>query len=231
MNKIVGLVVATKREFNTIFKFDDSTKINNVETNPFNVITVEIEDKKIYAILAGVGQSLAAAATQHLIDKYSAEIILNYGVVGALVDGLNINNTVLIDKIIDYDFDTVAIGDEKIGWHKDVYPTQFIEADKGLIASAKTVDPTLQTVICASGNKFISDIKIKESLAKEYGASICEMESAGIALVAHKNKVPAIYIKGVSDSKSGGADEFNKMIYESSSKAYKLLLKIIKEAK
>ena len=227
--KNIGLVIATKREFNTIFLPEYGLECKEVQTNPFVVYLVEIDDKRIYAILAGVGQTMASAATQHLIDKFNVSVILNYGVVGALVDNLGVKSTVLVDEIIDYEYDTTPIEGEVLGWHKDTYPEQFIKADPKLIEMAQKVDPSLQKVICASGNKFIVDINFKNELNKKFGAEICEMESAGIALTAHKNNVPVLYIKGVSDSRTGGADEFNNMILVSSAITYKLLLKIVKE--
>ena len=227
--KNIGLVIATKREFSTIFLPEYGLEYKEIQTNPFVVYLVEIDDKRIYAILAGVGQTMASAATQHLIDKFNVSAILNYGVVGALVDNLGVKNTVLVDKIIDYEYDTTPIEGEVLGWHKDIYPEQFLKADDKLIEMAQRVDPSLQKVICASGNKFIADINFKNELNKKFGAEICEMESAGIALAAHKNNVPVLYIKGVSDSRTGGADEFNNMILVSSAITYKLLLKIVKE--
>lgn len=227
--KNIGLVIATKREFNTIFLPEYGLKFKEVQTNPFVVYLVEIDDKRIYAILAGVGQTIASAATQHLIDKFNVSIILNYGVVGALVDNLGVKSTVLVDEILDYEYDTTPIEGEVLGWHKDIYPEQFLKADPKLIEMAQKVDPSLQKVVCASGNKFIVDINFKNELNEKFGAEICEMESAGIALAAHKNNVPVLYIKGVSDSRTGGADEFNNMILVSSAITYKLLLKIVKE--
>lgn len=47
------------------------------------------------------------------------------------------------------------------------------------------------------------------------------------SLAAIKNDVPTIFIKGVSDTKEGGADEFNKMIVESSGVTFNLVIDLI----
>ena len=60
-----------------------------------------------------------------------------------------------------------------------------------------------------------SSEKIKENLAKTYGASVCEMESAGVLLTCINAQVPCLIIKAVSDGK-GGAEEFKKMVNHSS---------------
>ena len=76
---IYGLVVASKREFETIFTKIDSSSYKVIELKPFKVFEVTIKNKKIYTILSGVGETLASAATQHLIDKYHVTFIFNYG--------------------------------------------------------------------------------------------------------------------------------------------------------
>ena len=53
------------------------------------------------------------------------------------------------------------------------------------------------------------------------------MEAAGIYITSYVNNVPAIFIKGVSDTKTGGAEEFANMIKESSAIAFEILVDII----
>ena len=229
MNKIIGLVVATEREFKTIFKNLKDDEFAQIENFPFVVYSVNIHGKKIYTIQCGMGETLAAAAAQHLIDKYNVNLLLNYGVVGALVENLSITNTIIIDKIIDYQFDVTTIDHCLIGEHLNIKKGQYYETDRGLIELAKKADPTLKTVICASGNKFIDKIEDKEFLNKEYGAEICEMESFGILLIAYVNKIHALFVKGVSDAKTGDSAQFDQMIITSSEITFKLLTNIIKE--
>lgn len=78
-----------------------------------------------------------------------------------------------------------------------------------MIAVAKSVFPNLKEVVCASGDKFIADAQQKGFLKDTFGAEICEMESAGIILTAKRNNVPALFIKAVSDTLFGGAEEYH----------------------
>ena len=61
----------------------------------------------------------------------------------------------------------------------------------------------------------MADEKIKENLAKTYGASVCEMESAGVLLACLNMNVPCLIVKAVSDGK-GGVEEFRKMVSHAS---------------
>lgn len=227
MEKTIGLVIATISEFKAVFG-NKNINYKTIENFPFVIEELEIEGKKIIAINSGVGEVYASMATQYLIDHYSPSLILNYGVVGSLRDDLNLKSTIIIDQIFDYEFDTSAIDNCPVGY-RDEFKSIYI---KGIDEKYKTfiqkTFPNLELVNCASGNKFIADVEIKNSLFNKYHCSICEMEALGIALTAIKNQIPTIFIKGVSDTKTGGAEEFSKMINESSSTTFELVVELIK---
>lgn len=63
-------------------------------------------------------------------------------------------------------------------------------------------------MVCASGDKFVGDAAEKLWLHNEFGADICDMESAAILLTCDRNRVPCLIIKAVADSLSGGAAEY-----------------------
>lgn len=225
--EIYGLVVASKREFKTIFKNLNPDTYTLIEDSPFTIYRVKIGSKLIFTILSGVGEILASAATQHLIDKYDVNFLFNYGVVGSLVDDIGLKKTVIVEKIIDYEFDTTPIDESKVGEHLDLINDQYLRVDPNILDAISKIRPDLKQVTCASGNKFVAKVEDKELLHNEFGADICEMEAAGIYITAFKNKVPVVFIKGVSDTKTGGAEEFNNMILESSQTAYEILLDIV----
>ena len=221
--KRIGLVIATNREYSIIFN-DETIKSEIVEEKPFNIHKLSINNKEIYAIKSDIGEINAALATQYLINKYEVELILNYGVVGSLKDNLEVRNVVFVNRIFDYELDISAL-DGPRGYRKEFDDT-YVYPSKELLKKIKPYFQNIPEVTCASGNKFISDEGEKEFLAKEFEADICEMEALGIAIAAHKYNVPTLFVKGVSDSKSGGASEFEKMIIESSECTFKILLKI-----
>lgn len=67
----------------------------------------------------------------------------------------------------------------------------------------------------------------KEELHNRFNADICEMEAAGIVLTSNRNKVPCLMIKTVSDSITGGAEEFRCAIDESARICMEITSKII----
>jgi len=56
---------------------------------------------------------------------------------------------------------------------------------------------------------------------------VCDMESAGIFLVAKLNKVPCLFLKGISDTFNEGAKEYNLLKEETSLKCAKIIKIII----
>jgi adenosylhomocysteine nucleosidase len=63
-------------------------------------------------------------------------------------------------------------------------------------------------VRCASADKFVDDAEQKSKLAKDFGAEICDMESAGILFTSKMNNVPCLLVKCISDSLTGGSGEY-----------------------
>lgn len=224
--KKIGLVVATENEFNAIFK-STTAEHEILETEPFLIYKLKLGNNEIIAINCGIGEIYSAITTEYLITKYKVDFILNYGVVGSLSDSLSLNSTVTIDKIFDYQYDVSLIDNVEVGFHTELN-SLYVKTNQNVLDFMSKNFKDIPQVTCASGNQFITDVKIKENLANKYGCSICEMESLGIALTCLKNNVDFLFIKGVSDSKTGGAEEYKKMVDESSLKTYKILEKIAK---
>lgn len=64
------------------------------------------EDYIMYVVDSGAGEISAARATQFLITKYGVDMILNFGVVGALTDEMKTADMCVIESVIHYDYDT-----------------------------------------------------------------------------------------------------------------------------
>ena len=77
----VGIVVAMDKEVAPFLKGKNATEIRYGKYSVFNF---KLAGKDIYLIRQySVGEICAAGATQILITKFGADVILNFGVVGA----------------------------------------------------------------------------------------------------------------------------------------------------
>lgn len=185
-----------------------------------------IGGKTVSVVHSGAGEIAAAAATQALIDS-GAEVILNFGVVGALTPEAETSRLCVVSRIIHYDFDTSEVDDCAVGRYLEL-PSVWITTDDGLRAAALAAYPQMNTVDCASADKFIANPDKKRKLAEEFHCDICEMESAGIALTCLRNNVPCLLIKMVSDGIEGGAEEFFATFRTASARALQVMEEVLK---
>ncbi|MBQ8623982.1 MAG: 5'-methylthioadenosine/S-adenosylhomocysteine nucleosidase [Oscillospiraceae bacterium] len=221
----IGMIVAVAQEIGALLeKMGKPISVENLAG--YEIKAYEVNGHSLYVTQSGAGEISAASSTQLLISKYGCEMIVNFGVCGGLTDEMSVTRTAVVEKVVHYDFDTSEIDNCEVGRYLE-YPDIYIPAEKSLVDKACEVEPTLMRVICASADKFVGDPDKKRELNEKFGAHICEMESAGILLTANRNGVPALLIKAVSDSVSGGADEFANMISEAALVCISTLLKII----
>lgn len=224
--KTIGMVVAMEKE---VKPFLESIGVQTLceKQGEFEVYGYLAGTKKVYLVQSGIGEISASAATQLLISKYGAEVILNFGVCGGLVKSSKVFDTVIVNGVVHYDFDLSAID--------SVSPAQYPFADnpvikthEGLIEVAKRVMPSAKTVVCASADKFVANEEFKRDLNAKFGASVCDMECAGVLITAKLNGVPVLIIKAVSDSE-GGAEEFSKCVHKAATEYIGALNEILKE--
>ena len=196
---MLGIIIAMKKEFTLLekeFLLGKKEKIGMVE---FYIGT--IKNKKVVIGFSGVGKVNAAICTQLLISHYGVDIILNYGIAGALSKELSVGDIIIATGIVQYDFDTTEFGDSK-GWVENL-KTEKLEPTESINKELFLMNLTDTTVVLGkivSGDKFVSSIKERNSLRKEFLAVACDMESGAIAQVCLQNQIPFAVVKGISDN-------------------------------
>lgn len=204
--KRVGMIVAV--EISSVIKHYGDL-LEEINCIGYKAYKYQLHLGELYVISCGAGQIAAAAGTQFLIDYFHVDMIINFGIVGGLTPQMTVIKTCIVESVIHYDFDTSTVDNCEVGRYLS-YPDIRIPLNKELIESALKIQPDLEKVVCASGDKFIATKEQKQNLHKTFNADIVEMEAAGIVITCDKNKIPCMLIKTVSDSISGGAEEFRK---------------------
>lgn len=218
----IGMIVAIPEEIDALFRTCGSPI--GTDTAPgYTVYCYSIEGHTVYVAGSGAGEIAASSTTQYLITKYGAELIVNFGVCGGLTADMGLQRTVVVEKAVHYDYDASPFDGSAPGQYL-IYPDVYIPADQELLRMACESEPTLKPVICASGDKFVENPAFKAQLHTQFGAEICEMEAAGILLTTNRNQVPALLIKGVSDSVDGDSAEFARMVHESAEVCVRVLI-------
>lgn len=156
-----------------------------------------------------VGEIAASAACQLLISQFNVDVIFNFGVVGALTEQSSLLSTVIVKDVVHYDMDTSAADEWATVGRYGCFDDVKVECDKILLDKALEI-VNLPVVTCASADKFVADPAQKAKLAANFGADICDMESAGILFACKFNNVPCLMVKCVSDSLFGGSGEYQR---------------------
>ena len=202
--KKIGMIVAVEIR-SLMNKYAD--RLAEEKVKGFTVYSIDFGEHIIYVTQSGAGEIKAAACTQMLIDLFDVELIINYGIVGALRKGLAVTNTCVVERVVHYDMDTSAADACEVGRYME-YDDIYLPATAEYVKAALSIDPSLISVICASGDKFIADEDKKNKMRERFHADVCDMESAAIVLICDMNGIPNMLIKTVSDSIQGGAEEF-----------------------
>ena len=195
--KKIGIIFALKEELEATKKLFENIVVHSIyelkiyECNNQNVICFLVE--------SGMGKVNAARSTQVLIDSMKVDYILNVGVAGSVSKGINKCDIVVVDKLVQHDFDLRPLGYEKGEIHN---VGKYVECDKELVEIAKTIkiDTKINIGVISSGDIFITDEKMGAKINKNFEALCVEMEGAAIAQVCYLCKKPFLVIRAISDS-------------------------------
>ena len=220
--KKIGIVVAV--EFPTVLKITDA--IDKIEKKScYKILKIVHNDIEFIFLESGPGEIQAGAATQFLIDNYKPDCIVNLGFAGGLTSKLKVGDLCLVENVVHTDYDVSQI-------NRDIQPGQYpgltdekIRLDKKLIDEMKKTS-LLTMVSCASQDKIIIGDQMRQVLAEQWQCDICDMELAGICIIALKNKVPLASLKVVSDTVGDRTDsiDFSNEIFEEKFRALLALL-------
>ncbi len=143
--------------------------------------------KEVVATTSGLGKVMAAATTQMLIDRFEADLVINFGSCGALDPGLVVGDLVLASQVIEYDFTSE---------HKAVPTT---DCDALLLSELSRCFPELKIGPLASADRNADTVEIREGLFTLYQAVAADWEGASIVRVARRMGIPALVLRGVTD--------------------------------
>lgn len=180
-------------------------------------------------VKSGIGKVNVARCTQILIDNFHPDYIINSGIAGGIDASLSVGDIIIGEELVQHDFDVTAFGHAK-GYlctgERDDVPTVF-RSDKKLVylleSSAKEAGGSgkVRTGRIASGDIFVADRTLKESISHKFKAAATEMEGAAIAQTAAYADIPFVVLRVISDQADGEAAEsfetFEKQTAELSS--------------
>ncbi len=163
-------------------------------------------------VQCGVGKVNAAICAQILCDCFGVTHLVNTGIAGSLCAELDIGDLVVSTDAMYHDFDCVHFGYEygKVpGMDTVSFAADETLADLAFQA-AEAVNPghTRRGRI-ASGDQFVAEKALKNAIIAHTQGLCTEMEGAAIAHTAHRNGIPFVILRAISDK----ADDSAQMDY------------------
>lgn len=211
--RTVGVIGAMESEVEAFLAALSNMKI--IHNTGLTFHSGEYAGQNLVIAQSGIGKVNAARCTQMMIDLFHPDYIINSGIAGGIDTLLSVGDIVIGEELIQHDFDVTAFGHAK-GYlctgERDDIPTVF-HSDKKLVSllekSAEVFIEAgrIHTGRIASGDIFVADCALKQSIFQEFGAAAIEMEGAAIAQTAAYAEVPFVIIRAISDQADGYAAE------------------------
>ena len=222
--KSIGIIGAMEAEIAILKEKMEDVRI--IKKASMDFYEGMLAGRKAVVVRSGIGKVNAGICAQILADVFSAEAIINTGIAGSLNKDINIGDIVLSTDVVQHDMDATGFG-----YRRGQIPqmsASYFEADEKLRKLAaevcREVNPDIQVFEgrIASGDQFICDQDVKNSIVSEFSAYATEMEGAAIGQAAYLNEIPFLVIRAISDNADGSAQmdysEFEKAAIEHSVK-------------
>lgn len=167
-------------------------------------VTGTLFDKEVVLTECGIGKVNAAMSAQVMIDRFSPTLIINSGIAGSVSRTLSIGDIVISKDCVQHDFDGTQMGDPKGLIQYNDEKRIDIPADNDTVnrlfdACADIKDTKVVIGRIATGDIFVADKTLRQSIADEFNALACEMEGGAVAQVCYRNDVPFAVIRCISD--------------------------------
>lgn len=186
----------------------------------FAVVRGTLDARQVVVSKSGVGKSLSAAVTQHLMDRYAPSRVIFTGLAGAIAPEIEPGDTLVARDCLQYDLDATALG-FKLG-EVPYTPYRILTSDPALVEIARHYQPAQGRLMVGrvlTGDRFLveSGAPQFQYLRRDLEGDAVEMEGASVALVATVNRVPFLIVRTISDRADGNADiDFNAFLADAS---------------
>ena len=209
LHRTIGIIGAMDEEVEILKSLLDITE--TVTEAGMTFYKGIMHNTQVVLARSGIGKVNAAVCAQLMITLFKIDYLINSGVAGTLMPGINQGDIVISTDAVQHDVDTTVFGDP-LGSIPRLGVT-FFEADERLMnlaeSAAKSLDfegvPLFRGRI-ASGDQFVAGGELKDRIWSNFEPSAVEMEGASIAHVAYLNQVPYVIIRAISDKADGSAD-------------------------
>ncbi len=199
---MIGIICALSIEVEGLTKLLENKQENTYAKMKY--ISGTINGKDVVMTECGIGKVNAAMSAQVMIDRYNPSVIINSGIAGSVSRELKIGDIVISKDCVQHDFDGTQMGDPKglIQYNDETridIPVNLDVANKLLDACKDIENTNVMLGRIATGDIFVAEKAMRQSIADEFSAVACEMEGGAVAQVCYRNEVPCAVLRCISD--------------------------------
>ena len=190
---MIGAIIAMESEAEILL---NQMQITKQETIANKKIYLGIAfEKEIALVICGIGKVNAAIGTQIAIDKYNANVILNFGVAGGLNKNIELCSVYEIEQAVQFDFDLTQLNGTKMGT-LDEYTENYLSLSPANLFAKKKL---------GTADRFNDSENDYLLLTNTLDADIRDMEGCAIVQTAIANRLPVYAFKAISDLAGSGS--------------------------
>lgn len=147
----------------------------------------------------GIGKVNAAISTTLLIERFGATHIVNTGVAGGVTPEAGVLDVILSSSVCYHDF-TPGILERNFPYCED-FPAdkQMIDVMNKAYQNNKH-EYAFRTQRIVTGDQFVEDPIVKQSIAERFAPGCVDMESAAVGQTCYILHTPFITLRALSDS-------------------------------
>ena len=225
-----GIIAALKEELELLTGKMEEKRVTKLAG--FDYYRGRIFGVELVAVQSSIGKVNAAICADILAREFEVTHMVNVGVAGAADPSLSVFDVVISDEMVYHDIDL------------EMYTRYFpfmsaFPADKGLITACTSVLEEMEgrpfrykVGRIATGDIFVEDPALKQSIIQKVNPLCVEMEGAAVAQVAVSYGLPFIVIRSMSDNADGdGAVSFDAFLPQAAKYSAAILLKLIEKIK
>ena len=168
----------------------------------------QLDGRAVVVAAAGVGKVNAAGTATLLIERLGCRALMLSGVAGGLGEELAIGDLVIADRVVDIDYGRITDEGRRV-YQPGTLPLPEVRPDPGFRLSPVTesrvrerlegsgLTATLGTIV--TGDAFLASARVRDELARDWGALAIEMEGSALCGVAERFGVPWLVVRALSD--------------------------------
>ena len=158
------------------------------ETSPYGeYFFATVADERVLFFHGGWGKVAAAGSTQYVIDRFHPVRLINPGTCGGVEGRIQRFDVVAVEKVVIYDI-AEAMGDSQEAI--DEYST-------ALPLPARFPTPAVKATMYSADRDLTAEGL--RAIDARYHPVVADWESGAIAWVAHRNGIPLLILRGVTD--------------------------------